>query len=56
MLSHVQVYLKPPDSSAPMTLQALSLMSKYFERVDASRALDVLPSSTPLRCMSLLPV
>ena len=36
-----------------MTLQALSLMSRYFERVDASKALDVLPASTPLR--SLLP-
>jgi len=52
-LDLLKVYLKPPDASAPMTLQALSLMSKYFERVDAAKALDVLPPSTSLR--SLLP-
>jgi hypothetical protein len=34
-----QVYLKPPDASAPMLLQALSLMSRNSERVDASKVL-----------------
>ena len=36
-----------------MTMQALSLMSRHFERVEAPRALEVLPPSTPLK--SLLP-
>jgi hypothetical protein len=50
-LSLLKVYLRPPDSSAPMTMQALSLMSRYFERLDPAKALDVLPANTSLRSL-----
>uniref|UniRef100_A0A7S1GX58 Vacuolar sorting protein 39/Transforming growth factor beta receptor-associated zinc finger domain-containing protein n=1 Tax=Hemiselmis andersenii TaxID=464988 RepID=A0A7S1GX58_HEMAN len=50
-LSLLKVYLQPPDASAPMTMQALSLMSKHFERLDPAKALDILPPTTPLRSL-----
>jgi Vam6/Vps39-like protein vacuolar protein sorting-associated protein 39 len=46
-LSLLKVYLRPPDEAIkPMVGPALALLNKYYKRIDAPKALELLPPNT----------
>jgi len=48
-LSLLRVYLKPPDSQAPMIQPAMNLLNKHYQRIDTPKALDLLPPSISIK-------
>jgi Vam6/Vps39-like protein vacuolar protein sorting-associated protein 39 len=47
-LSLLEVYLQPPTGTVPLVAPALSLLQQHYDRIDAARALDLLPGDTPI--------
>jgi hypothetical protein len=52
-LSLLQVYLRPPDGRGAMIQPALHLLNRYYTRINAAKALDLLPPEIALE--QLLP-
>ena len=42
------VYLQPPENKKPMLDAALQLLNKHFDKINAAKALNLLPSDIPI--------
>jgi hypothetical protein len=44
----LRVYLRPPEDERPSLAPALALLNRYHDKIDAPRALELLPPQTPV--------